>query len=66
MTDQKPKVIMANFDAIDVDKEVDRIIRLMDVGIEAVRNGDGDAAVMAAKEALETAQRLPKKSDKPK
>jgi hypothetical protein len=36
----------------------DRIMQLLDVGIAALRNGDGDGALMAAMEADKTAKSL--------
>ena len=44
-----------------VDDEVDRLMSLLDVGIAAVRKGDGDVALMAVKAAHDSALRLPQK-----
>lgn len=44
-----------------VDDEVNRIMGLLDIGIKAVRAGDGDVALMAAKAAHDSALRLPQK-----
>ena len=41
--------------------EADRIMRLLDIGIAAVRADDGATALMAVKEAYETAERMPRK-----
>ena len=46
---------------LTADEEIDRLMQLLDVGIKAVRAGDGDAALMAVKEAHESAKRLPMK-----
>lgn len=43
------------------DDEVNRIMGLLDIGIKAVRAGDGDAALMAVKAAHDSALRLPQK-----
>lgn len=48
-------------DDLDVDKEVDRIMQLLDIGLDAVKKGDGDAAAMALEEAHKSAKRLPQK-----
>ncbi|WP_065755249.1 hypothetical protein [Bradyrhizobium paxllaeri] len=48
-------------DDLDVDREVDRIMALLDVGLDAVKKGDGDVAVMALEEAYASAKRLPPK-----
>lgn len=45
-----------------VDGEVNRIMGLLDIGINAARAGDGDVALMAAKAAHDSALRLPQKS----
>lgn len=42
-------------------EEADRILKLLDIGIEAVRAGDGDMALLILQESLATAQRLPQK-----
>lgn len=44
-----------------VDDEVNRIMGLLDLGINAVRAGDGDVALMAVKAAHDSALRLPQK-----
>lgn len=44
------------------DEEFDRLMALLDVGLEQVRRGDGQSAVLALQEALQTAERLPKKA----
>jgi hypothetical protein len=49
--------------AIDLDKECDRLMKLLDVGLDQLKAGDDTAALLCLKEALESAQRLPKKSD---
>jgi hypothetical protein len=43
------------------DEEADRLMQLLDVGIDSMRRGDGEMAVLALKEGLKTAKRLPKK-----
>lgn len=45
------------------DEEADRLIALLDLGLAKLRNGDAETAVLALKEALESADRLPKKRD---
>lgn len=45
------------------DKEADRLMALLDVGLEQLRKGDGQSAILALQEALQTAERLPKKAD---
>lgn len=45
------------------DEEADRLMQLLDVGIDAVRKGDGQMALLALQEGLKTAERLPKKGD---
>lgn len=42
--------------------ECDRLMRLLDVGLDALRNDDPQIAEMALKSALDSANRLPKKS----
>ncbi len=49
----------------DVDRDVDRIMQMLDMGLDAIRGGDGDAALLALMEAEETAKRLPKKAGIP-
>lgn len=46
-----------------VDAEVDRLMALLDIGIDAARHGDLGVAQMVAAEALKTAERMPKKPD---
>lgn len=41
------------------DDEYDRIMKLLDVGINAVRNDDGTGAIMALEAALKSAEKLP-------
>lgn len=43
------------------DEEADRLMQLLEVGIDEVRRGDGQMALLALKEALKTAERIPKK-----
>lgn len=43
------------------DAEFDRIMKLLDIGLEALRTGDGDGAEMALDEALKVAKALPQK-----
>lgn len=45
------------------DEEADRLLALLDVGLQQLRKGDGQSAVLALQEALQTAQRMPKKAD---
>lgn len=44
------------------DEEADRLMALLDVGLEQVRRGDGQSAILALQEALRTAERMPKKT----
>lgn len=44
------------------DQEYDRLMRLLDVGLDALQRGDADVTMLALKETLETAQRLPQKA----
>lgn len=48
---------------LTVDEEADRLIALLDVGIDAAKVGELDIAELVAREALESAKRLPKKSE---
>lgn len=43
------------------DKEADRLMKLLDVGLDALRQGDGDGTLMALEEALKTAKAMPQK-----
>lgn len=45
------------------DEDFERLMKLLDVGIEAVRAGDGDGAIMALEAATKVADALPKKPD---
>ena len=47
---------------LSVTNEVDRLMALLDVAVDGVRKGNGDTALMAMQEALETAKRLQKKA----
>lgn len=47
---------------IDADKEADRLMRLLDIALDGVRRGDGDTAILALQEGVETANRLPKRA----
>lgn len=47
------------------DATADRLERMLDIALAAVRAGDGDAALMALAEAEETAKRLPGKANPP-
>ena len=49
----------------DADAEAERLMKMLDAALEAVREGDGDAVLLALKEAEETAGCLPKKADPP-
>lgn len=49
----------------DADAEADRLMKMLDMALDAVRGGDGDAALLALMEAEETANRLPKKASPP-
>lgn len=44
------------------DQEFERLMKLLGAATDAMRNGDGDAALMATAEALKTARRLPQKA----
>lgn len=43
------------------DEEFNRLMQLLDVGIDAVRKGDDQMALLALQEGLKTAERFPKK-----
>lgn len=43
--------------------EADRLLNLLDIGLEQLRKGDGDSTLLALQEALKTAERMPKKAD---
>jgi hypothetical protein len=45
----------------EAERGADRMMVLLDIGLDAVRGGDGDAALLALQEALATAETLPKK-----
>lgn len=47
--------------SLAANQEADRLLALLDVGLEQIRKGDGDAALLALQEALKSAERLPKK-----
>lgn len=42
--------------------EADRLMTLLDVGLQELRKGDGQSAILALQEALQTAERMPKKA----
>lgn len=44
-------------------EEADRLMALLDVGLVQLRKGDGQSAILALQEALQTAERMPKKAD---
>jgi hypothetical protein len=46
------------------DAEFDRLMKLLDLGINAVRAGDGDTALMAAAEGVKSAEKLSELSHK--
>ncbi len=48
--------------ASKVDEQVDRLMRLLDIGLEALKEGDDDASIMALAEGLKTAKELPQKA----
>lgn len=41
----------------------DRLMKMLDVGLEALRNGDGDGTLLALSEAQKIADALPKRAD---
>jgi len=43
------------------DDDADRLAQLLDVGLQALKKGDGVGAELALKEALESAQKLPQR-----
>jgi len=45
----------------DPDDLFERLMKLLDVGLDALREGDGDGTILALKEAVKTAEQLPKK-----
>lgn len=47
---------------MNVNDEADRLMALLDVALASVRKGDGQSALLAVKEAAESAQRLPQKA----
>ena len=49
----------------NADAEAERLMKMLDMALEAVRDGNGDAALLALMEAEDTANRLPKKASPP-
>lgn len=47
----------------EADREADRLLKLLDVGLKAMKHGDDDFVMMVLKETLASAERLPKKDD---
>lgn len=45
----------------EADEAADKIMDLLDIGLKAMRAGDGDVALMAVKEGLKVAKTLPQK-----
>lgn len=43
------------------DDEYDRVMKLLDVGMAALKSGDGDGTIMALNAATEAAKRMPKR-----
>lgn len=48
---------------MNANDEADRIMRLLDIGIDSARKGDFQMAELAAKAALDVAKAMPKKPD---
>lgn len=45
------------------DEAADRLMQLLDIGLEALKGDDPDTAIMALAEGLKTAHSLPQKKD---
>lgn len=45
------------------DEEYERLMKLLDIGLDAVRSGDGDGAIMALEAATKVADALPEKPE---
>ena len=46
---------------VDGDKEFDRMMQLLDIGLAALKRGDGDMTLMALRETEKVARSLPTK-----
>lgn len=44
------------------DDDFDRLMKLLDVGLEALKTGDGDGTIMALQVATDVADKMPKKA----
>lgn len=48
---------------LTADDEADRLMQLLDVGLDQLRKGDDRMALLAVQEALKSAERLPRERD---
>lgn len=47
---------------LTANEEADRLLNILDVGLAQLREGDSQSAILALQEALQSAERIPKKA----